>query len=164
MDLQPFYPQHLVPTAMKRWFTNYLIMSRDPLVGGVVGNFGDSAHLAWFKTFLYLEFIFQTPIFVIAMYALYYNKRTYYPLLAIYGAQSATTTLACLVHLVQTPESTPAIIKAGLAGITNDQRMLLLGGYTPFFLGALVVAIDFGWRSAKLIHKAVQIEEEGKWK
>lgn len=55
MDLQPFYPESMVPGFMKAMFANYLAMSRDPLVGGLVGLFGDNSHLAWFKTFMYLE-------------------------------------------------------------------------------------------------------------
>ena len=33
----------------------YIEMSRDPLVGVSAGAFGDSSHLAWFRSFLWLE-------------------------------------------------------------------------------------------------------------
>ena len=33
----------------------YVGMSGDPLVGGVMGIFGNESELAWFKSFMYLE-------------------------------------------------------------------------------------------------------------
>lgn len=43
----------------------YIGMSRDPLVGVSSGAFGDSSHLAWFKSFLILELCgLFPPIFI----------------------------------------------------------------------------------------------------
>ena len=33
----------------------YVGMSGDPLIGGVMGIFGNESELAWFKSFMYLE-------------------------------------------------------------------------------------------------------------
>ena len=63
-------------------------MSRDPLVGVASGAFGDSSHLAWFKSFLLLELcglfsifktqlnpkhsrVFQLPVFFLGLRGLY---------------------------------------------------------------------------------------------
>ena len=67
----------------------YMAMSRDPLVGGASGAFGDSSQLAWFKSFLILEWyrsfslhlltkknlkyfsVFQLPVFFLGIRGLY---------------------------------------------------------------------------------------------
>ncbi len=55
VDLQYIYPPKFVPSFLSGFLEFYVGMSRDPLIGGLFGAFGDNAHLAWFKTFIYLE-------------------------------------------------------------------------------------------------------------
>ena len=69
----------------------YINMSKDPLIGGVAGVFGDSTHLMWFKTFIVLEAyvsvhssilyalichsrLFQVPVFILGLRGLYKGK------------------------------------------------------------------------------------------
>jgi len=40
---------------MQNLLSFYINMSKDPLMGGVTGQLGDSTHLMWFKTFIMLE-------------------------------------------------------------------------------------------------------------
>lgn len=55
VDLQYIYPSQFVPSFLSSFLEFYVGMSRDPLIGGLFGAFGDNAHLAWFKAFIYLE-------------------------------------------------------------------------------------------------------------
>jgi hypothetical protein len=60
-----------------------------------------------------------------------------YPLLALYGASSATTTWACLATVLTMP---------GL----KDQLPKLLASYVPFFLVPFAMAVDYGVRLTQL--------------
>jgi hypothetical protein len=55
IDFQSLYPSSLTPLAIRRLPELYIQLSNDPLVGGLLGYFGDSEHLLWFKSFLLLE-------------------------------------------------------------------------------------------------------------
>ncbi|PPQ91497.1 hypothetical protein CVT25_013754 [Psilocybe cyanescens] len=138
---------------MRAALDSYVAMSRDPLIGGVFGLYGDSSHLIWFKTFLVLEGVFQVPVFILGLRALYNGSQKIYPLLVIYGASSATTTLACLAFVLQTPELTPATLAQGIASITSEQRFLLLSSYIPFLVIALLISVDMALRVSKLAEK-----------
>jgi hypothetical protein len=52
----------------------------------------------------------------------------------------------------------------GAAGITQEQRLLLLSSYVPFFLIPLIMAVDMSMRVAKLAKKGMEAENEEKWK
>lgn len=65
------------------------------------------------------------------------GSKSIYPLLALYGASSATTTWACLATVVTIPGIAP-------------QLPQLLGSYIPFFLVPLSMAIDYGMRLTQL--------------
>ena len=45
----------MVPALVAKIPAFYVGMSRDPLIGGAMGFFGDSSHFVWFKSFLMLE-------------------------------------------------------------------------------------------------------------
>ncbi|KAF8909288.1 hypothetical protein CPB84DRAFT_1843085 [Gymnopilus junonius] len=164
VDLQYFYSPQFVPRFMRALLDMHIEMSRDPLVGGVDGAFGDSSHLTWFKTFLALEAIFQVPVFLLGLRALYRGSRSIYPLLMIYGASSATTTLACITTVLQTPGATSTTIVQGIASVTAQQRLVLLSSYVPFFLVPFIMAVDITLRVSKLVQKAIKQEDEEKWK
>ena len=112
----------------------------------------------------YLYSAFLVPVFVIGLYGLYHNKRSIYPLMAIYGATATTTTLACVVHVLITPNALPpsatAVLPTGPT-LTYEQRMMLLSSYVPFCILPFMIAIDFGVRLTKLVNKAVKAEQ--KW-
>ncbi|KAJ3507397.1 hypothetical protein NLJ89_g6328 [Agrocybe chaxingu] len=164
IDLQYIYPPSLVPGLLRNAVDTYIFMSRDPLIGGVFEAFGDSTHLIWFKTFLVLEAVFQIPVFVIGLRGLYHGSRKIYPLLALYGASSATTTLACLAVVLITPETTTHTLAQGAASVSSEQRLLLLSSYVPFFVIPFMMAVDMGLRVSQLIQKGIKAEEEEKWK
>lgn len=45
----------MVPQLVAKIPVFYVGMSRDPLIGGAMGFFGDSSNFVWFKSFLMLE-------------------------------------------------------------------------------------------------------------
>jgi len=141
----------------------YIEISHDPLVGVLSGALGDSshrAHLSWFKSFLILELLFQLPVFFIGARGLYKGCRTIYPLLALYASSTATTTLACVFHILQTPKTTPETLAQNLPSITPDQRLMLLSSYIPYFLIPFIMAVDMGIRTYKLVKIAIKKEEK----
>jgi len=189
---------------MQNLQNSYISMSKDPLIGGIAGVFGDSGHLMWFKTFIVLEAyvsvrpsilyalifqyrLFQVPVFILGLRGLYKGKfrvlsfglikcllptgsRSIYSLLTLYGASSATTTLACLTSIIQMPSvryvpgsNIPALDNP-VGALTQQQRLMLLSSYIPFFLVALIMAMDMAMRVNNLVQKAVKVEEENKWK
>ncbi|KAK4056828.1 hypothetical protein OIO90_002078 [Microbotryomycetes sp. JL221] len=100
-----------------------------------------SAHtpaFAWFRSFLLLEILFQLPTFVYGSWALWRDNTTVYPLLTIYGASTATTTLACLATVLQMP-------------LTRERQAILLAEYVPFCLLPLAMAVDYGLRLTKMV-------------
>ncbi|KAH9479542.1 Sigma intracellular receptor 2 [Psilocybe cubensis] len=163
LDLQYLYPPQYVPRLFRLALDSYVSMSRDPLIGGVFNLYGDGGHLIWFKTFLALEAVFQVPVFILGLRALYSGSQRIYPLLVIYGASSATTTLACVAVVLQTPELTPETLKQGIACITSEQRVLLLSSYIPFLLIAGVMSVDMALRVGNLAEKGIKAEAEEKW-
>ena len=98
------------------------------------------------------------------------GSRSIYSLLTLYGASSATTTLACLTSVIQMPSvryvpgsNIPALDNP-VGALTQQQRLMLLSSYIPFFLVALIMAVDMAMRVNKLVQKALKVEEENKWK
>jgi len=51
-----------------------------------------------------------------------------------------------------------------VGALTQEQRLVLLSCYVPFFLVQLVMAMDMAMRVGKLVQKAVKVEEQDKWK
>jgi len=159
IDLQALYKP---PRYLRGPIEFYIGMSRDPLIGVASGAFGDSSHLAWFKGFLLLELFFQLPVFILGLRGLYKGSHTIYLLLALYASSTATTTLACVFQVLQTPETTPETLAQNLPSVTDSQRLLLLSSYIPFFVIPFIMAVDMGMRVHKLVKIAIKKEEE-KW-
>jgi hypothetical protein len=88
------------------------------------------------------------------------GSRTIYPLLALYASSTATSTLACLFQILQTPETTPESLAQNLPSITPDQRLMLLSSYIPYFLIPLIMAVDMGMRTYELVKFAIKKEEK----
>jgi len=85
--------------------------------------------------------LFQVPTFVLGIRGLLKNSPKIYPLLCLYGASTATTTLPCLLHV------TKAFYDEAL---TTFQYGILVSGYIPFLLIPLCMAVDMASRLYKI--------------
>ncbi|GAA5930470.1 hypothetical protein JCM1841_006550 [Sporobolomyces salmonicolor] len=94
---------------------------------------------AWFQAYIILEVLFQLPVFVLGVRGLWRGSSTIYPLLALYGASSATTTYACLATVLLMP------------GIPSQHLVKLLASYVPFLLVPLALAVDYGVRLTRIV-------------
>ncbi|KAK4704905.1 sigma intracellular receptor 2, partial [Phenoliferia sp. Uapishka_3] len=141
IDIQAlFFAESVSPAFLRQPF---LYARRDdPLLQNA-----NSPLFAWFQSFIILETIFQLPVFFLGIQGLRRGSRSIYPLLAIYGASSATTTWACLATVLTMP------------GITH-QLPVLLASYVPFLLVPLAMAVDYGIRLAGIARVAA---EKGKY-
>lgn len=80
----------------------------------------------WLQVFGAIELLFQTPLFVYCLYAIWSNRsRRHWPWLAVYGFNAFLTTLVCLVYVV---------VEGPLNGLLKMQCILLLGIYIPYCL------------------------------
>ncbi|KAJ3543229.1 hypothetical protein NM688_g5883 [Phlebia brevispora] len=159
VDLQAIYPTSLTPSLIAKIPEFYVGMSRDPLIGGAMGYFGEPANYVWFKSFLLLEAIFQVPVFILGMRGLLKDSKKIYTLLLIYAASTATTTLACLAVLLATPLTADASLAPKTVSITPEQRLLLLSSYIPFFIIPLVMTIDMARRISGLISAGIHAQD-----
>ncbi|KAI9460617.1 transmembrane protein 6/97 [Lactarius psammicola] len=162
IDCQAIWPKQLVPKALQLLPPWYVGMSGDPLIGGAMGIFGNESELAWFKSFLYLEALFQLPVFVIGAYGLWKDSRGIYGLLVLYGASTCTTTFACVAAILDTPTTSAATIAQRVVSITSEQRALLLSSYVPFFVIPLFLAVDMAVRLQKLASVGIRALESSK--
>jgi len=114
-----------------------------PYSQGVLGLTGAKPmEFLWFKSLLYLEAIFQLPIFFIGAYGLFHNSRRVWPLLVIYGASTATTLLPVLAMVLAAPGE-----NGGKESLTVEQRGMLLASYLPFlFLPVSTTFTTSGWK------------------
>lgn len=87
-----------------------------------------------------------------------------YGLLALYGASTCTTTLACVVTIMDTPTTSAATIAQKVISITPEQRVLLLCSYIPFFVIPLWIAVDMALRLQKLASAGIRALESSKEK
>ncbi|KAI0316064.1 transmembrane protein 6/97 [Amylostereum chailletii] len=158
VDCQALYPARYVPEIIRSIPTWYVAVSGDPLIGGAMGIHESGTKYAWFTTFLWLEAMFQLPVFFLGARALYNDSHQIYTLLLLYGASTATTTLACLGVLFATPTTSSVTIAEGLVSIAPTQRAMLLSSYLPYFLLPLWMAIDMAFRVQALIAKNVHAE------
>ena len=85
-----------------------------------------------------------------------------YALLVLYGASTATTTLACIAVIIHTPTTSAATIAQKAVSLTSRQRVILLVNYIPFFIIPLVIAVDMAFRLQKLASAGVRAQESSK--
>ncbi|KAH9022030.1 hypothetical protein EDB85DRAFT_1997547 [Lactarius pseudohatsudake] len=137
-------------------------MSGDFLVGGSMGILGNGSGLAWFKSFLYLEAVFQLPVFVIGAYGLWKDSRGIYGLLVLYGASTCTTTYACIAAILEAPTTSAATIAQNVVSVTPAQRSMLLFSHAPFFVIPLFLAVDMAVRLQKLAAVGIRALESSK--
>lgn len=84
-------------------------------------------------------------------------------LLLVYGASTATTTLACLSIFLTTPVvSDPSLKTPG--SVTSTQMLMLMQSYIPFFILPLTMTVDMALRCQRLVMEAVRRESEVKSK
>lgn len=162
IDFQAIYPPSLVPALIAKLPELYIGMSNDPLIGGALGYMSNSAELGWFKSFLLLELLFQFPVFFLGLRGLWNDSRGIYPLLLVYAASTATTTLPCLALILSTPITSAYTVAQGVVSITTDQRALLLSSYVPFFLIPLCMTVDMAFRVARLVNIGAKAEQDFK--
>ena len=111
--------------------------------------------------------IFQLPLFILGARALWkgtisfqrakqfsqplpVDSKSIYIWLLIYGASTATTTLPCLTTVIFTPLSS-SNQPIGTVAISEEQRLLLLTSYLPYFLLPLYMTWDMVSRITKQI-------------
>ncbi|KZP01719.1 hypothetical protein CALVIDRAFT_594413 [Calocera viscosa TUFC12733] len=164
MDLQPFYPPHLVPQPLKDFLAWYLVTSNDPVVSGAMGLIGRPGDFAWIKSFFFLEGFFQLPTFFIALYGLWIVSPRINVLILIYAASTATTTLACVATVVALPTTSDLTIQAGLRSLTDIQRYMLLSSYVPFMAVPALMVVDMGLRTLRLVGTATQLTKKAEAK
>ncbi|KAH9053113.1 transmembrane protein 6/97 [Lactarius vividus] len=162
IDFQAVWPKHLTPESLQLLPPWYVGMSGDFLVGGSMGILGNGTGLAWFKSFLYLEALFQLPVFVIGAYGLWKDSRAIYGLLVLYGASTSTTTYACIAAILEAPTTSAATIAQNVVSVTPAQRSMLLFSHAPFFVIPLVLAVDMAVRLQKLASVGVRALESSK--
>ncbi|GAA5895169.1 hypothetical protein JCM8208_000134 [Rhodotorula glutinis] len=133
VDIQAlFFAERISPVWLRQLFV--FAAKEDPLLTNAT-----SPLFAWFQSFILLEIIFQLPVFFLGARGLYNHDPTIWPLLAVYGASSSTTTFACIATVLHTP------------GLTHVQLAKLLVSYVPFLLVPLAMAIDFGARLTRVM-------------
>ncbi|KAI9509071.1 transmembrane protein 6/97 [Russula earlei] len=163
VDCQAIWPELIVPTplrAVPRW---YVSVSGDPLIAGAMGiSVGNASELAWFKSFMYLEALFQLPVFVLGARGLWKDSPKIYALLVLYGASTCTTTLACIAQIINTPVTSAATVAQKAVSITPQQRVMLLFSYVPFFIVPLFLAIDMALRLQKWASVGIRALESSK--
>jgi len=159
VDCQAIWPKQFVPNFVQDIPIWYVGMSGDPLVGRAMGIIGNGSDLAWFKSFMYLEALFQLPVFVLGANGLWRDSPGIYGLLALYGASTCTTTLACIAMIVDTPITSAATFAQKTISITSEQRLLLLFSYVPFFIIPLCIGVDMAFRLHKLASAGIRAQE-----
>lgn len=79
LDFQPLYPPSLVPSPINLLPELYISFTRDPIVGGVMGAFGEEFKegMFWLRNFMWVEMLFQFPVFLVGAWGLW--KGTWRP-------------------------------------------------------------------------------------
>ncbi|KAH9980855.1 transmembrane protein 6/97 [Lactifluus volemus] len=162
IDCQAIWPNQLVPRFVQSFIPFYVRLSGDPLMGGAMGLLPNGSELTWFKSFLYIEALFQLPVFVLGARGLWLDSRGIYGLLVLYGASTSTTTLACIATVINTPTTSAATIASNVVSITPAQRVILLSSYVPFFVIPLYLAVDMALRLQKLASVGIRALESSK--
>ena len=86
------------------------------------------------------------------------DSKSVYTLLLIYGASTATTTLACVAVILAAPQATVDTIASNIAAVTPEQRTLLLSSYVPFLIIPFVMTVDMGIRVSRLVHAGLKAQ------
>ncbi|KAI8967749.1 transmembrane protein 6/97, partial [Mycotypha africana] len=135
-DLQPLYPEWLIPDMLKQISYSYVQLTHDP--------FMDVSRpvMYWFKSFSICEAVLQLPFFFFAAYGVFRNKEWIRLPIAVYGAHVMTTVIPCLAEIY---------LNQKLFDLSDLQRNMLLCLYFPYFLIPLVGLVDSFIRIQKKI-------------
>ncbi|VDB91976.1 unnamed protein product [Peniophora sp. CBMAI 1063] len=165
LDLQSIYPAAYTPAWFRAIPVWYVGFANDPLIAGALGLVKTSpTEFAWLKSFMWLEALFQLPLFFYGAYGLWKDSFSVYVPILLYGASTATTTLACVALVLATPSTSAATAAAGIASVTFAQRANLLANYLPFLFLPLIMALDMSSRMYKLALKGLKVEQASKSK
>ncbi len=93
-----------------------------------------------------LEAVFQVPIFFVGAYCLYHDIKAIYPWLLIYGVSSVTTQLPCFQYFLTWNGLTTT---TAATRISNQQMLVLMQSYVPFFLAPLGLVVDMALRLSR---------------
>lgn len=172
VDSQALFPETIRPLG---FFTNWYLNSfNDPIIGGAIGDWEVGGWTwVWIKSFLWLEAVYQVPMFFLGIINLRSGKLTslllsrcnwettdnkkFYPWLMIYGASTATTLLPAIAIIMTAP-----VGEVGIRGVqlSYSQRLNALSSFVPFLIIPLTMAIDMALRISKLIQKDEVTKEE----
>ncbi|KAF9269089.1 hypothetical protein L218DRAFT_916675 [Marasmius fiardii PR-910] len=151
LDLNAIYSPKYAPAVLASVHKWYLEFTQDPLMVGMSNGKG-ATELLWFRSFLWMELLFQLPTFVLGIRGLSKNSPKIYPLLCLYGASTATTTLPCLLHVTQAFYAN---------AITTIQFSILVSGYIPFLFIPLGMAIDMAFRLCRIARAVELVQLKG---
>ncbi|XP_052073602.1 sigma intracellular receptor 2-like [Mytilus californianus] len=137
VDAQVLLPKWIFPTKvveLKAWYC---------------AEFKDTMMIdppAWFRTFVYCEFIFQFPFFFVAVYAFIKGIKNCSWIrtpMIVYSTHVATTTAAICFHIMYNDfsKSKPKGPK------TQIERQALLMFYFPYLLIPLLMLTNFIFRA-----------------
>ncbi|KZS94664.1 hypothetical protein SISNIDRAFT_409402 [Sistotremastrum niveocremeum HHB9708] len=161
VDLQALYPQDWTPSPINLIPEWYIEFSGDPLIAGAMGfiDARDPTKWIWIKSFMWAEALFQLPVFILGLRALYRDDQKIYPLLLIYAASSTTTMIPCVWTVLAVPRGTKAVLGITL---TSEQLTTLLTSYVPFLLVTATMTVDMAQRLARLVNQALALNNEKK--
>ncbi|CAO0795724.1 unnamed protein product [Mucor circinelloides] len=125
-DLQPLYPQWIIPTFFQQLHGTYMALLNDPFMDKTI------AVKWWFKSFSLCEAFLQLPFFFFATYGVFKDKSWVRLPLAVYCAHVMTTVVPCLTEI--------AFNKS--FGLEDYQRNILLMLYSPYFFIPLIGLVD----------------------
>jgi hypothetical protein len=136
LDAQAVLPSHYFPNGLKAFLANYIATSKDPLLSNI-----QQPQFAWLRAYMVCELTVQMLVFVAGPLALYKGKlqasypaelinvpdnRKFWPVLLLYAAHGATTTLACLANI------------SAATYLDSKQYTLLMCSYLPYLLVPIV--------------------------
>ncbi|KAH9982934.1 transmembrane protein 6/97 [Lactifluus volemus] len=162
VDCQVISPKRLVPGFVQSIIPWYVRLFGDPIIGGTMGLFANGSELAWFKSFIYLQILFQLPVLFLGAHALWLDSRGIYGLLVLYGTATCMIALPCIATIINIPTTSDMTISRNAISITPAQRILLLSIYVPFFVIPLYLAIDMASRLQQLASTEIHACEGSK--
>ena len=118
VDLQALFG-HYYPQNLKDLMSWYINTYHDELMTNPP---------AWFKSFIFAEFLFQMPFFFVATHGLLFKKNWIRIPSIIYGTHVATTVLPILVTILTSKTN------------TNEEIRMLFLFYFPYFFIPFLLA------------------------
>ncbi|KIY51119.1 hypothetical protein FISHEDRAFT_71410 [Fistulina hepatica ATCC 64428] len=154
IDCQSLYPKSLVPKPLVDLVAWYIDMSKDPLFGGVLGLIDYPHDLTWFKCCLLLEAFFQVPTFIIGMRGLYYDRKSTWVLMIVYGASTTVSVILCIGTMLTYPIISAEEVSANVVGYTRQQMLFGLANILPFLIVPVFMTVERSWRVLQLMNEA----------